>query len=52
MISKALTWVLKRTVDEGEEQEEGGEKLVADSNGWVDCEELVSLSFVFKNYRI
>lgn len=41
-ISKALTWVLKRTVGEGEEQEEGDEKLVADAEGWVDCEEVVS----------
>ena len=42
MISKALSWVLKRTVGEGEEQEEGDEKLVADAEGWVDCEEAVS----------
>lgn len=42
MISKALSWVLKRTVEEGEEQEEGADKLVADSEGWVDCEEVVS----------
>jgi 2'-phosphotransferase len=42
MISKALSWVLKRTVGEGEEQEEGDEKLVADAEGWVDCEEVVS----------
>jgi hypothetical protein len=41
MISKALTWVLKRTIEEGEEQDEGEEKLVADSEGFVDCEELV-----------
>ena len=41
MISKALTWVLKRTVQEDEEQEEGGDKLVADAEGWVDCEEVV-----------
>jgi 2'-phosphotransferase len=42
-ISKALTWVLKRTIKEGEEQEEGTEeKLVADANGWVDCEDVVS----------
>ena len=43
MISKALTWVLKRTIEEGEEQAEGEEKLVADSEGWVDCEQVVSL---------
>jgi len=42
MITKALTWVLKRTVGEEEEQEEGDEKLVADAEGWVDCEEIVS----------
>ena len=41
MISKALTWVLKRTIEEGDEQEEDEEKLVADSEGFVDCEELV-----------
>lgn len=44
MISKALTWVLKRTVQEDEEQEEGEEKLVADAEGWVDCEEVVRVS--------
>jgi len=42
LISKALSWVLKRTVTEDEEQEEGEEKLVADAEGWVDCEEVVS----------
>jgi len=41
MISKALSWVLKRTVGEGEEQEEGDEKLVADAEGWVNCEEVL-----------
>jgi len=41
-ISKALTFVLKRTVDEDAEQTEGEEKLVADSEGWADCEEVVS----------
>ncbi|KAG4419393.1 hypothetical protein IFR04_007444 [Cadophora malorum] len=41
MISKALTWVLKRTIEEGEEQAEGEEKLVADSEGWVDCEQVL-----------
>ena len=41
MILKALTWVLKRTIEEGDEQEEDEEKLVADSEGFVDCEELV-----------
>jgi hypothetical protein len=40
LISKALSWALKRTVEEGEEQE-GEEKLVADAEGWVDCEEVV-----------
>ncbi|CAG8949469.1 hypothetical protein HYFRA_00007699 [Hymenoscyphus fraxineus] len=40
-ISKALTWVLKRTIQEGEPQEEGTEKLVADAEGWVDCEEVL-----------
>jgi hypothetical protein len=43
MISKALNWVLKRTVQEDEEQEEGEEKLVADAEGWVNCEEVVRL---------
>jgi hypothetical protein len=41
LISKALSWILKRTVEEGEEQE-GEDKLVADAEGWVDCEEVVS----------
>jgi 2'-phosphotransferase len=40
LISKALSWVLKRTVEEGEAQQ-GEEKLVADAEGWVDCEEVV-----------
>jgi 2'-phosphotransferase len=42
LISKALSWILKRTITEGEEQE-GEEKLVADADGWVDCEEVVGL---------
>jgi len=42
LISKALLFVLKRTVDETEEQEEGAEKLVADSEGWVDCEDVLA----------
>lgn len=41
-ISKALTFILKRTVQEGEETEEDEGKLVADADGWVDCEEVVS----------
>lgn len=48
MISKALTWVLKRTVKEDDEQEEGEDKLVADGEGWVDCEEVVSPSSSFQ----
>jgi len=44
LISKALTRVLKRTIGEDEEQEEGVEvKLVADSEGWVSCEDLVCI---------
>lgn len=47
LISKALSFVLKRTVDEDEEQEEGAaEKLVADSEGWVDCDDIVRLPFL------
>ncbi|KUJ11866.1 uncharacterized protein LY89DRAFT_709804 [Mollisia scopiformis] len=42
LISKALSFVLKRTVDENEEQEEGAEKLVADSEGWVDCDDILA----------
>ncbi|KAH8761838.1 putative tRNA 2'-phosphotransferase 1 [Hyaloscypha sp. PMI_1271] len=42
MVSKALTWVLKRTIEEGSEQDEGEEKLVADSEGFVDCEDLLA----------
>ncbi|TAQ90969.1 hypothetical protein B7494_g694 [Chlorociboria aeruginascens] len=41
MISKALSWVLKRTVEEGEEKE-GEDKLVADSEGWADCEAVLN----------
>ncbi|KAG9231954.1 putative tRNA 2'-phosphotransferase 1 [Amylocarpus encephaloides] len=42
-ISKALNWVLKRTIKKGEAQEEGTEeKLVADAEGWVDCEEVLA----------
>lgn len=42
-ISKALSWAFKRTVEESEGQEaEGEDKLVADAEGWVDCEEVVS----------
>ncbi|CZT44139.1 related to tRNA 2`-phosphotransferase [Rhynchosporium secalis] len=44
LISKALTWVLKRTVEEGDEQDEGEEKLVADSEGWVECSEVLERS--------
>lgn len=40
LILKALSWVLKRTVEEGEEQD-GEDKLVADAEGWVDCEEVL-----------
>lgn len=40
LISKALIFALKRTVEEGEEGED--EKLVADSEGWVDVEDVVS----------
>jgi hypothetical protein len=40
LISKALTYVLKRTIGEGEEQEDA-QKLVADSEGWVDAEDVV-----------
>lgn len=43
LIAKALSWALKRTVEEDDEQEEGDEKLVADAEGWVDCDEVVSL---------
>ncbi|KAH6674334.1 putative tRNA 2'-phosphotransferase 1 [Halenospora varia] len=41
LITKALTWVLKRTITKGEQQVEGEEKLVADADGWVDCEEVL-----------
>ncbi|KAG9240839.1 putative tRNA 2'-phosphotransferase 1 [Calycina marina] len=39
LVSKALNWVLKRTVEEGEEVE-GEDKLVT-NNGWVDCEDVL-----------
>lgn len=40
-IAKALSFVLKRTVEEGEEVE-GEDRLVADSEGWVDCEDILA----------
>lgn len=40
LITKALIWVLKRTVPE-EEEAEDEDKLVADAEGWVDVEEVV-----------
>ncbi|RDL37511.1 putative tRNA 2'-phosphotransferase 1 [Venustampulla echinocandica] len=43
LISKALVWVLKRTVKEDEEQEEDEQKLVADADGWVDCEDALKM---------
>lgn len=52
MVTKALTWALKRTVDEEDEQEEGNERLVADSEGWVDCEDLVSATNSPKSYLL
>jgi len=42
LITKAMSWTLKRTVEEDEEQEDDDSKLVADSEGWVDLEEVVS----------
>jgi 2'-phosphotransferase len=42
LIAKALSRALKRTVEEDDKQEEGDGKLVADPEGWVDCEEVVS----------
>ena len=51
MIFKALTWVLKRTINEDDEQQEGEEKLVADADGWVDCEEVVSFCFAAHIYH-
>ncbi|KIN06464.1 hypothetical protein OIDMADRAFT_113226 [Oidiodendron maius Zn] len=41
LIAKALSRALKRTVEEDDKQEEGDGKLVADSEGWVDCEEVL-----------
>ena len=43
LVSKALSWVLKRVVEEGEEVE-GEDKLVA-SEGWVEVDEVVSYQF-------
>jgi 2'-phosphotransferase len=40
LISKALSWILKRTVEEGEETE--GEDKLTSNKGWVDVEEVVS----------
>lgn len=44
IITKALTFVMKRTVTEDEEQAEGDEKLVADGEDWVDVEDIVSFT--------
>lgn len=41
IISKALSFLLKRVVVDGEETEEDDGKLVSDSEGWVDCEEVL-----------
>jgi 2'-phosphotransferase len=56
LISKALSWVFKRTVEEGEEQE-GEENLIADGEGWVSCEEIVSVcigncGFITNNHQL
>lgn len=43
LVTKALNWVLRRTVEEGKETEEGNDdKLVTDAEGWVDCDDVVS----------
>jgi 2'-phosphotransferase len=42
LVTKALSRALRRTVEEDGEQEEGDGRLVAGSEGWVDCEEVVS----------
>lgn len=50
IVTKALTFVMKRTVTEDEEQAEGDEKLVADEEGWVDVDDLVSFTPHRRNY--
>ena len=45
-ISKALNFVLKRTVEAGVEQEEGEKKIVADSEGWASCQEVVRFPLI------
>ena len=42
LVTKALVFVMKRTVTEEEEQAEGDEKLVADGEGSVDVDDIVS----------
>ena len=44
IVTKALIFVMKRTVTEDEEQAEGDEKLVADEEGWVDVDDIVSFT--------
>jgi len=40
-ITKALSWVLKRTVQADEEQGEGESKVIADKEGWASAEEVL-----------
>lgn len=44
-VARALTKILKRTASESDEQEECKEKLVADSEGWFNCESIVSFHY-------
>lgn len=42
IINKAIVFLMKRTITEDDDQPEGEEKLVADEDGWVDVDDLVS----------
>ena len=42
IVNKAVVFLLKRTITDEDEQAEGEEKLIADEEGWVDADDLVS----------
>ncbi|ESZ98476.1 hypothetical protein SBOR_1138 [Sclerotinia borealis F-4128] len=52
-VTRALTKLLKRTA-EGDEKEEGTERLVADSEGWFNCEKVVSapICWIYKHHEL
>ncbi len=53
-VSKAVVFVLKRAAtvqeDEKDESDEDDDKIVADADGWVDVDDVVSSSCEFSSY--